>query len=212
MIEMEFQRLAKSIVDDILGANEEGRFRTVGFQRQDTSAEENLDNDRSIQVFYSAGSFPKSASRYTGPVQHDMTFKLEFTVAVASKGDVATVVDEASTTDEVIAAIRTFQNASAEADKLMDELFAIVYQILMDGNNEDMGRPQYTVANRWVDDFQKNDPIEQGEYSILTAAAFLKCRVSEELTGDEGVAATEGVDVDLNINEDTTAETAVKVQ
>ena len=212
MIEMEFQRLGKSIVDNILGKNENGMFRTVGFQRQETDAEENLDNDRSVQVFYSAGDFPKSASKSRGPYQHDVTFKLEFTVAVASKGDLVTAIDENSTQEQVIAALRTFQNTSSEADRQMDELFALVFQILMSGKNLDMGLPPYTFANRWVSSFQKSDPMEQGQYAILTAAAMLTGRVVEIVPGDEGKEATEGVSATLNINQDPEQKSGIQVK
>lgn len=211
MIEMEFQRLVKSIVENILGKNEKGRFRTIGFQREETSAEENLDNDRSVQTFYQAGDFPKGASKSRGPFQHDVTIRLEFTVAVASKGDIATVVDENSTQEEVIAAMRTFQNSSSEADRLMDELFAIVYQILMSGKHYDMGLPPYTLANRWVSGFQKNSPMERGQYAILTAALLMTGRVVEEVDGDVGVPGTEGVNATIGVNDDSVQKSGVTV-
>lgn len=216
---MEFQNLVKSVVENVLGKNERGRFRTVGYQRQDTDAQENLGLDRSVQVFYAGGAFPKSAGRARGTTMHDVTLRLELTVALEPEGDTQTITDENATESEIIAGLKAFQNSSQEADRLLDELWAIVYQILMDANNVNMGllppddQPSaQMVANRWVDGFQKDDPIEQGGAMILTGKALLTARVAEAIIGVEGVTATEGVSTSLGINEDPVQQTGLQVK
>ena len=150
---------------------------------------------------------------------HDVTIRHQRTVAVEPEGDTQTITDEAATESEIIAALKAFQNSSFEADKSLDEFWAIVYQILMDANNANMGllppgdQPHANmVANRWVDDFQKDDPIEQGGAMILTGKAILTARVAESIIGVEGVEATEGVSTSLGINEDPEQQTGLQVK
>ena len=212
MIEMEFQRLAASIVNNILGPSEKGQFRTVGFQRQETDSQENLAFDRSVQVYFFSGDFPKGASKSRGPYQHDVTFRLDFTVAADPQGDIETIKKDGATESEIIAALKTFQNSAAEADRLLDELYAIVFQILMSGVNYYMGLPKYTFANRWVSGFQKDDPVEQGQDLILTGSALLTGRVVEVVESATVTPATEGVLTDISVNEDPEGKAGVQVK
>lgn len=182
---MNFRRLQKSIVE-LLGSESAGRFRVVGYQPQGDSAPHVIDDSRSVQVFYSQGDFPKAGAAIgSTPTRHKMTFRLEFTCSKAAEGDLSTLEDPGASAGALAAALAAFQNASDLAGDSLDELFDFVYQVLMDTRNLDLGMPR-PIANRWVDDFNKDVPMARGELAILTGSAQLTCAVEEEL---EGVAA-----------------------
>lgn len=179
-------RIIKNSIINILGTAEAGRFRTVGFQRQTKSSEEVINNNRLVTVYYSGGSFPKRAGRNTGPVQHDITYRIELTVSKPASGDVSIINNPSSTPAEIAAAIEAIQEAAQLADESIDELFDIVYQILMDARNVDMGLTIGIVTNRWIDSIQKDEPRPKGDLVVLTGSANLTLRTAEQVAGDPG--------------------------
>ena len=205
---MRFRTVKDSIVNNVLGPAEAGRFVTVGFQRQSTSADEVLDTSRIVQVYFSEGDFGKPQGRRAGPTQHDITYHIELTVSKAAEGDLSIINSPTATQGQISAAILAFQEAADLADQSIDELIDIVYQILMDARSIDLGMVAGEVSNRWVTDIKKNQPVPQGEYVILTASMALTCRVAEDVTGEAGVAQTGKpyltvVDLDGDNNEKT---------
>ena len=182
---MNFRTIKNSIIN-ILGTAEAGRFRTVGFQRQTKSGEEVINNNRLVTVYYSSGAFPKRAGRNTGPVQHDITYRIELTVSKPASGDVSIINNPSSTPAAIAAAIEAIQEAAQLADESIDELFDIVYQILMDARNVDMGLSVGIVTNHWIDSIQKDEPRPKGDLVVLTGSANLTLRTSEQVTGDPG--------------------------
>jgi hypothetical protein len=180
---MIFRTLKCNIVN-ILGNAELGRYQTIGFERQQKAASEVLCNDRMVQVYYKSGFFPKSAGRITGPVQHDITMYLGLTVAMAAKGNISLLNNASATAEQRAAALVAFQEAADLADQSIDELSDIVYQVIMDATNFDMGFSKGVVSNRWIESIEKNDPPPQGEYVVLTAVMPLTLRVEEQITGE----------------------------
>lgn len=205
---MYFRTVKSSIVNNVLGPAEAGRFQTVGFQRQAKSADEVLDESRMVQVYYSAGDISKQGGRLTGPVQHDITYRVDMTVAKAAEGDLSLINNPAATAPQIAAALLAFQEASDLADDSLDELFDAVYQILMDARNYDMGMSKGVVANRWVDQIQKDQPVPRGEYVVLTGSMLLKLRVVEQITGDTGTPGTD-YDVVVDLEGDDIEKTGV---
>ena len=57
------------------------------------------------------------------------------------------------------------------------------------------------VANRWLGDFQKDEPLQRGELVTLTATAQLTCKTSENITGETPIAGN-AIDTTLNIEDD----------
>ena len=80
---MNFRKIKGSIIQNVLGPAEAGRFQTIGYQRQTGSVQQAGSGVTNVQVFYSSGDFPKS-TRWTGPVSHDITYRVELTVARAA--------------------------------------------------------------------------------------------------------------------------------
>ena len=194
---MRFRLLKKSIIENVLGPAEYGRFKTIGYQRQGIAGSEVQDNNRLVQLYFQEGDFSKAGGRQTGPTQHDITFKIEATVSKASEGDIAAILDSGSSAAKVATALYNFQEASALADESLDELLDILYQTLMHGENLTLGLAENTVSNRWISGMTKDNPVPRGELVVMSGAIMLSCRVCEELLGAEGVAGGT-FEVDIN--------------
>lgn len=215
--EMNFQVLEQSILDNVLEPAAAGRYATVGAQRQTESAKA-MNELRKVMVFYTEGNFPKNAGASYGDVVHDCTFEIVMVVAAAAKVDLSVLNNESASDDDRAAALRAMREPSLDANRAMNELIAIVWQVLMDARNDQLGinppgdRPRLkTVASRWVSQVQKNDPLPEGEYVTLTATMNLTCRIEENIPGEDLVdAGDKTFESDIEINEDSVAQTGVK--
>lgn len=184
---MNFRTVNQAIIDT-LGSAAAGRFKVVGYQRQVKSAQEVKDNSRMVQSFYAGGDFPKSAGRQTGPVQHNMTFSVGLTVSAPARVDLSAINNPAATAGQIATALAALQEGADAADILFDELAEIVYQILMDGRNFDLGLPVGTVSKRWVNSIRKDQPAPEGSLVVLTGTIEYSCNTVEQIAGDTGTA------------------------
>lgn len=206
---MQFRITKKNLVT-ILGNAARGRFRVVDHQVQVIDSTEILGDNRRVQVFYGEGDFSKSKAGQTGPVQHEPTYRIELGVSAATEVNLAVLNSETSTAAQRSAALSAFKSSAKLADDSIDELFEIVYQILMDGRNVDLGEegPPYVISNRWVESFRKDSPVPQGEYVELTGSIQFSCQMIEAITGDTGKDAVQPAfditdDLDGDDNEKT---------
>jgi hypothetical protein len=197
---MNFITIKNSLIS-LLGAAEAGRYRTIGFQQQGQSAIENLDNDRSVQVFYSSGLFPKSGGSRRGATRHNITYRVEMTVSKATEGDVSVLENPSSTPAQRATALAAFQDAAALADSSLDDLIDIVYQIIMDARNRDVGLST-PVADTWINQIQKDNPLPRGEYVVLTGSMDFTCAINEDVLGDPGTQAGNIIDVEMELDTD----------
>lgn len=209
---MRFRTLKASIVA-ILGAAAAGRFRVVGYKQRGVAAEEIVGQLRTVQVFFTGGKFPKAAGSHLGPVMHDVTIKVDLSAARAAEGDLLALSNPDSTPAEFAAALSSFREAADIADDSLDELGEIVFQILMDGRNLDLGLAPGNVANRWIERIDKGEPSPRGELVVVSGSMDLTCRVAEALLGDAGVpsdpvlGAAFGL-IETNMPESTSADAA----
>jgi hypothetical protein len=208
---MQFRK-TKNDLTCILGNAANGRFKVIGHQTQGLDASEVVDDNRRVQVFYGEGDFEKSHASLNGPTEHDATYQIELAVSKSTKADLAVIEDENSTQAQVAAAMSRLENPAGLVDDSFDELLELVYQILMDGRNVHLGADElpYKAKNRWVSGLRKDSPASEGEYVVLTGAVMFTCRLTEEVTGDEGVAAADDaynmtLDLDGDDNEKTGA-------
>jgi len=180
-------RLVKNAIKTILSDAAIGRYIVVGNQKQKKSAEEFTGNNRLVEVFFKTENFDKGRGRLNGPVNGDVTIAMELTVSAPAEADLATINDPGSTAVEVQAALLGIKESSEAADDSMDELFDIVYQIIMDAKNVELGLPDGVVANRWISSINKDTPNPSG--GLITLSGFLdfSCRVDETVDGDVGV-------------------------
>ena len=178
-------RTVKTAIQTLLGDEAEGRFQVVGYQRQSKSSDEVKDNNRMVQIYFSEGSFPKSG-RMRGPKYHDITIEIDMSASAAAKADL-TVLDSATSTPiQKAAALAAVREASEIADIQLDEIIDAVYQIMMDGRNEDLGLAEGETSNRWIDKIQKDTLLERGDLIVKTANMKYSCRVVEDVPGDLG--------------------------
>jgi len=209
---MEF-RTVKTAVVNLLGAAAAGRFRVVGYKPRAMAPEEANDTRRTVQVFYASGDFPRSGGGSLGPVLHNCTLKIDLAVACAAKGDLSVLEDETATAVQLAAALDGFQESADLADSTMDALIDAVYQILMDGENVDLGLTAGDVSNRWIARVTKEGPSPRGEFVMMNGEMDLSFRVAEELAGDEGTPAdpTLGAvytEIETSIPDGSSADTA----
>lgn len=177
-------RVVTAALINILGFYVPEGISVIGYRRQVKSSE----TRRTIQVFYSSGDFPKSAGRQTGPAQHNMTFSIGLTVSAPAKVDLSVINNPSSTPAQISAALLALQEGAAVADNLFDELAEIVYQILMDGNNFDLGLPVGSVSKRWVENMRKDTPAPEGALVVLTGVVQYSCNAAEDILGAIGTA------------------------
>jgi hypothetical protein len=190
----------KTAIINILSAAAPGTYQVTGSKKQSKGANENLDLPR-VTVYYQAGNFPKSASNYQAEKDHNATYQIEFTVIVQSYVDLSVLNNPSSTALQIKAALEAIPDLSDQADKKMDEIFGVVYQVLMAADKYDLDLPVGTVVNRWIDNFQKDNPLPRGEYLILTGNCNLTCRMEEIVTGVTGVTGN-AYDITTDIEDD----------
>jgi hypothetical protein len=205
---MNFETLKAAIVD-LLGNAAAGRFRVIGYQKQAQSAENVKDLDRSVQVFYKQGVFSKIAGSINGPVQHDMVFHIILTVSSASKGNLAALNDPNSSVAELKYALEHLKLAEENADALFDSLARIVFQILMDARNVDLGLQPVPVGGRWVETVVKDEVLIRGALVVQTGALRLTARMPEELLGDSVEHDLEVIDAGLEVEGDSTVQAGI---
>jgi len=194
---MNYETIRDSVVS-ILGAAESTNFQTVGFQRQSKSSHE-AHARPFVQVFYSRGTFPTQSGILNGPYKHDATFQIDFTVAQPAKVDLATLNNDSASAAAKTVALAAQQEASYLADRKLDEIFRRVFQILMLPENINLGLAPAIVTDRYINNFQKDQPVPNGELVILTGACLLTCKTTEIAEGAAlDVIATPTVTQEIN--------------
>jgi hypothetical protein len=208
---MRFRQIKDRIIN-ILGNNANGRFRVIGYQKQTKNASETLGTLRTAQVYYFSGDFPKGKSGLNGPVQHECIFRVELTAAAAAAGDLETIKSAITTAQQKANKLLAFQSAAERCDCSFDELADIIYQILMDGRNLDVGMPEGEVSNRWINRIEKDDIEDRGELVTLTGSMDFSLNTKEDILGDtSGVEGALVHGVTLDIDGDDIEQTGVKV-
>lgn len=200
---MLFEQLRDSIVA-LLIANQTGRFRTIDNQKQSTSSKEIEGILRTVQLFFSTGDYPESGR---ANFRHDVTYQLLLSVSSPSKGDKSIIEDDTASASARQAALLAVQEAEDLVDKSMDELWRMVTQILKDPANIDFGLSTYTVSSPRLTNFRKNQVLDKGTLTTLTASATWTAELTETTPGIVGVEGVQPViDTDLDerpVNNDT---------
>ena len=205
-------RIIKKALNDLLGTAAAGRFHVVGYERQGVDARQIMNNDRIIQVFYSQGAFKKSGGGLTGPKQHDIDFGIGLFVSAPARVDLSVINREGATQGQIEGALAAMQEGSYVADELFDELAEMVWNILTDGRNRDLGLKIGTVANNWVESIHKEGPVPRGALVVLTGEIHFTLSASEDVTGDIGVQVVRtAFGVTLDLPGDTVQKTGVLV-
>jgi len=192
---MIFEHVRDALVD-LFGSKQGTAWNTIGFIERDQSAAEN-NSKRTVQVYYNSGDFPKGSSSPSGPVQHNMTFNLILTVSEKSTGDLV-ALSAAETAEEYAAALATFSRSEFLADRSMDEFIRLIFSVLMDPQNRNLGLPATVglrkipnIGNRWVPTVRKEQPNTKGEFCTMRAMITLTGLVPEDLLGFDVAAYPE---------------------
>lgn len=195
---MKFREI-KAALKTLLDAQSLGRFDVIGYQRQSKSSSEFT---KLVTVYYNSGDFPKSSTGiYGSNVEHNSTIVVELSVSAKAEIDLSILNDPLATALERSAAIAALQTGGSKADDLIDELFDDVFQIIMDPRNSYFGLDENYFADRFIENFQKDSPLPQGEDIILTGRFQLTCSCEEELGGETGVPGT-AYENTVNIEDD----------
>jgi hypothetical protein len=194
-------RILKTAIIEILSAAEAGRYRTIDSQRQSTAASEVVNNLRTVQVYYENGQFRESSGRMIGSVMHEITFNIDLKVSSPASVDLSVLNNITSTPVQRAAALVALQESSAKADEIFDELVDIIFQVLMDARNYDLGLEKGIISNRWIPNIQKNEPLPQGELVVLTGSMPFTCRTIEYITGEDPSPA-DTIDTTLVVDDD----------
>lgn len=210
---MNFETIQANLIT-ILGLGAAGRYRTIGYEPQGSSAALNEDFDRSVQVFYVTGDFPKSGSSLRGPMRHEMGFRVEMIASKAATVDVATLDSSTATNAQKATALAGLQKASFLADASLNSLLALVFNVLLDNSDLDLG-PGIVAASRWFNGFRKDPPHPRGSLVTVTGSATFTCTYPETLSGLEALNVDEhGVIqptiIDVTITNDDDEETITK--
>jgi len=193
-------RKVKNALISILEAQSSGFFVTKKSQKQTIGATENAIKPR-VTLYYQGGDFPKSSGSYGSDRIQIPTYRCELQVVSASEVDLNTINNPTATIGEISAALSAMSDASDVADDLMDELLIRVYEIIESAINIDLGLSKNEVTDVWIENFQKDNPLPQGEYLILTGNFNITCRVNETVPGETGIPGTD-FDNSMNIKDD----------
>lgn len=196
---MKFREVKANIVT-LLGAAAAGQYRVSGYQEQDVHAEEITGTDRLVQVFVGSSEIPKSGAGY-GPYKFDVTARIYMTVSEPAYADLTVLNNPASTPVQIAAALAAAEPAAEKADTALDELFELVFNELMKGDNYDLGMSIGEVANRWMGSFEKESPQPRGDRVVLSGMTMLTFTTSEDVTSSS-IADLDFIDSDLTIQDD----------
>jgi hypothetical protein len=196
---MQFRTMKAWLVNYLGAHSVAGGFRVVGYADAGIDSAQLKGSNRMLQVFVSGGEIPAKSSAKCGPVVHDVAFSVELLTACASSVDLSVLNDPAATSGEIAAALAASQKAAAIADDDFDEFLDIVFNLLMDNEQQDLGHPG-EVASRWIKSWKKGSPLNRGEHVILPGTIDFSFRVSEEITGCAVITPTPNQAVRVAIN------------
>lgn len=179
-------RTVKTALKTLLNDSSLGNFRVIGFDRQAKGADEFLNNDRLVQVYYTEGEFPKSSGGMRGSKSHNISLDIDLTCSAKAQADLSILDNPAATEAQKANALAGLKEAAEIADEKIDELIDRVYQIIMDARNERLGLTKGFISSRWIDRIQKDSILERGDLVVKTANMRYTCRVQESVLGDTG--------------------------
>lgn len=91
-----------------------------------------------------------------------------------------------ATAAQKASAIAAIREAAEMADRLIDELIDLVFNILMDARNEGLLLDKGVISSRWIPGIQKDTIVEKGDLVLKTANLKYTCTVQEPVPGATG--------------------------
>jgi hypothetical protein len=182
-----------------------GRFQTIGYQRQKKAAETNIDLPL-VQCWINSARIDWSRSSRNGPKEHEISIKVQFTIAQPASGDVAVLTNPGSSDPDRAAALSNLISADQETSEALYNAWSAVFEILDDARNLYLGLADHSISDKAYSDFQQDEPPSRGGLVINTATSVLSFRVKEAQLGDIGTAIAtidntlQGADTDENVD------------
>lgn len=205
---MNFRVIKQALFEAIVAA-ESGLWNTIGHQRQRSDVVQAKGFDRTVEVFYRSGDFPKSGSTNHGPKKHDPSFELALFVSSEAEGDLSILENSASTPAERQTAMAALKDAAGLVDASMDELIDYIYQTVMSAATRYLGLERGLFDVLYISEINKDQPHNEGDLVILTATMRVTCTTEENVTGITGTPAV-SIDTDFSIKDDQGGNAGVK--
>lgn len=194
---MNFETLRDNIIT-ILKAAAAGNYLVHAGEVQSKSAEENILTPR-LTVYLSRIQYPETSNGRTGEIITEAQFRIEVTVYVQHNADLDVLNDPDSTAAQRAAALTQLKNPDlpSRADALIDLTWGKILQVMLNPINYDYGFSKGIVSDRWITDFQKDNPASQGRFMAISGAGNLSIRIKEDITGETG---TPGIAFDNTVD------------
>lgn len=171
----------------LLDAQAAGRFQVIGFQRQTKPAETRIDNVL-VQCWIESADVDWSRSTRNGPKEHEVSVKIQFTVAQPASGDAATLLDPNASDVARAAALANLTAADQQTSGALYAAWSAVFEILDDARNQTFGLPKGAISDKSFSNFRQDEPPSRGGVAVNTATATLDFRVKEDQLGEAGYA------------------------
>lgn len=176
---------ALNTVVDLLAAQSAGRFTVIGFQRQKKPAETRID-DVLVQCWIDSASVDWNRSSRKGQKEHEVSIKVQFTVAQPATADIATLANPNATDVQRAAALASLTAADQQTSGALYDAWSAVFEILDDARNQTFGLPKGAISDKSFSEFRQDEPPSRGGLAINTATATLDFRVKEAQLGESG--------------------------
>lgn len=193
---MNFRTIKTNIIT-LLAAAAAGRYDTLQAPRQKQGSED-INRLKKVIVYLSTDDFLSNKGTTNGELQSSPTYKI--LLQVSANSTYADGADPSSLVD-----------AEILADNQIDELIEIVFQIIMDARNMDLGMAIGQVNNRYIKNVTKGDPARDGDTVTVVASMDLSLNTPEDVLGETGTVGTT-VKSSLDISGDDVQKTAIDVE
>jgi hypothetical protein len=176
---------ALDTVVNLLTAQAAGRFQIIGYQRQKKPAETKIDNVL-VQCWIESADVDWERSSRNGPKEHEVSIKIQFTVAQPATADVATLTNPSASDAARAAALANLTAADQETSAALYAAWSAVFEILDDARNQTFGLAKGAISDKSFSNFRQDEPPSRGGLAINTATATLEFRVKEAQLGEAG--------------------------
>jgi hypothetical protein len=192
---MNFITIRDNIISILDNASGTSFVVTQGQKQKEGSTD--INNRKKVSVFFIRDDFKEDTGSVNGTVQSEVTYQIE--LKVSAKGTATDLTDPT-----------TLSSAEIEADNLLDNFFAEIYQILMHADNLYLGMNVGEINNRYIKSLEKGNPNQSGEKVILVGRADLTLKTTETV-GSTGEVVGTTILSDMTINDDTVQKTGIEV-
>ena len=200
---MRYQTVQSALVST-LGTAAAGRYRVVGYDDLPIdSSEVSTSATKLVSVVYKSGILPTGTSPHSGPATHTCTFNISLLLSSSAKVNLAVLESDESTAAQRTTALAALQDAKNLSNADLDSFISIIFGVLLDNRNINIGLSQKYVGNRWITKIQKNDPEYFGDCVISTATLEYEIDVEEDFVGDTGESG-DIINLTLKLNDEPT--------